>query len=187
VNLGKRDLLLLATGWGEIHLNRATPYTGRAGRIPASRATSDSSNIGPKARAALFRVHPSWLHCYESICASSGRTMKDGCSPGERGGEVPTITYERVWRQARRATFTPEVCASPLARCPYDLRHAAISTWLKSGVPAPEVAEWAGHSVAVLLEVYAKCLEGGRQGATARVEAALGWGRPGWEVGGSGT
>ena len=45
---------------------------------------------------------------------------------------------------------------SPLARRPYDLRHAAVSTWLNGGVPATQVTEWAGHSVAVLLEVYAK-------------------------------
>jgi hypothetical protein len=105
----------------------------------------------------------------------------------ERCGPIPTITYERVWRRARRATFPPEVCVSPLARRPYDVRHAAVSTWLNSGVPVPEVGEWAGHSVAVLLEVYAKCLPGGPQGETARVEAALGWAQPGWEVGGSST
>jgi hypothetical protein len=48
------------------------------------------------------------------------------------------------------------------------------STWLKGGRASPiQVAEWAGHSVAVLLHVYAKCLDG--QDATARrgVEAAL--------------
>jgi len=63
---------------------------------------------------------------------------------------------------------------SPLAGRPYDLRHAAVSLWLNGGVPAPEVAERAGHSVDVLLKVYAKCVDG--QGATvnARIEEALG-------------
>ena len=45
--------------------------------------------------------------------------------------------------------------ASPLARVPYHLRHAAVSLWLNAGVPAPQVAEWAGHSVHVLMKVYA--------------------------------
>jgi integrase len=70
--------------------------------------------------------------------------------------------------------FTPEAAASPLARRPYDLRHAAVSTWLNGGVPATQVAEWAGHSVAVLLEVYAACLDDGELAARRRVEAALG-------------
>ena len=42
------------------------------------------------------------------------------------------------------------------------LRHAAVSTWLNGGVPPTQVAEWAGHSVAVLLRVYAKCIAGSR-------------------------
>ncbi len=43
---------------------------------------------------------------------------------------------------------------------PYDLRHAAISTWLNSGVPPTKVATWAGHSVDILLKIYAKCIDG---------------------------
>jgi integrase len=78
---------------------------------------------------------------------------------GERnGGELPTMTIGRVWRRARRAAFIPKVAASPLARTPYDLQHAAVSTWLNGGVPPTTVAEWAGHSVEVLFRIYAKCL-----------------------------
>ncbi|ONI92568.1 hypothetical protein ALI22I_03425 [Saccharothrix sp. ALI-22-I] len=49
-----------------------------------------------------------------------------------------------------------------------------MSTWLNAGVEATRVAEWAGHSVAVLLRVYAKCLDGGEQTARQRVQDALG-------------
>ena len=38
----------------------------------------------------------------------------------------------------------PAQHASPLTR-PYDIRHAAVSLWLNSGVPATEVARHAGH------------------------------------------
>jgi hypothetical protein len=37
----------------------------------------------------------------------------------------------------------------------------------------PQVAEWAGHSVAVLLKVYAKCIDGQDQIAKRRIEDAL--------------
>jgi len=43
---------------------------------------------------------------------------------------------------------------------PYDLPHAAVSTWLTGGVDPATVAEWAGHSLSVLMEVYASCLCG---------------------------
>lgn len=41
-------------------------------------------------------------------------------------------------------------------------------------MPAPQVAEWAGHSVEVLLKVYAKCLDGQDEIAKRRVQEALG-------------
>jgi hypothetical protein len=40
------------------------------------------------------------------------------------------------------------------------------------------VAEWAGHSVEVLLRIYAKCLDGGDTLVRRRVEAALGHADP---------
>jgi hypothetical protein len=48
-----------------------------------------------------------------------------------------------------------------------------VSTWLNGGVPATQVAEWAGHSVEVLLRVYAKCIEGQDTAAKRRIENAL--------------
>jgi integrase len=62
---------------------------------------------------------------------------------------------------------------TPLAGTPYDLRHAGVSTWLNAGVPATQVAEWAGHSVAVLLRVYAKCIVGQDESTRRRVEEAM--------------
>jgi len=42
------------------------------------------------------------------------------------------------------------------------------------GVPPTQVAEWAGHSVEVLLKIYAKCLDGGTAALRDRIEGALG-------------
>ena len=49
----------------------------------------------------------------------------------------------------------------------------ASPTWLNDGVAPAQVAEWAGHSVAVLLRVYAKCIDGQDQIAKRRIEDAL--------------
>ena len=54
------------------------------------------------------------------------------------------------------------------------LRHAAVSTWLNGGVPATQVAEWAGHSIEILLRIYAKCLDGEQATMRRRVGDALG-------------
>jgi hypothetical protein len=37
--------------------------------------------------------------------------------------------------------LTPAEYRSLLAGVPYDLRHAAVSTWLNAGVPATRVAD----------------------------------------------
>jgi integrase len=56
---------------------------------------------------------------------------------------------------------------------PYDLRHGGVSLRLNTGVPATQVAEWAGHSVEVLLTIHAKCIEGRDQVWFDRIDRAL--------------
>ena len=97
----------------------------------------------------------------------------------EAGGPVQETGYYRAWRNARKATLTVAQQATPLARRPYDLRHAAASLWLNAGVPATEVARRLGHSVAVLLKVYANCIEGDERLSNERIGRALGADRSG--------
>jgi hypothetical protein len=48
-----------------------------------------------------------------------------------------------------------------------------VSLWLNSGVPATEVGRRAGHGVAVLLKVYAHCIDGQADAANKRITDAL--------------
>jgi hypothetical protein len=48
-----------------------------------------------------------------------------------------------------------------------------VSLRLNAGVPATQVAEWAGHSVEVLLTIYAKCIHGRDQVWFAYIDKAL--------------
>lgn len=82
------------------------------------------------------------------------------------------IVY-RVWDRARADALTEREYESPLARRPYDLRHAAVSLWLNAGVSPTQVADWAGHSVQVLLKVYASCVYGQETEATRRIGEVL--------------
>jgi hypothetical protein len=101
-----------------------------------------------------------------------------------RGGHLSESAYGRVWRDARAKALTPEQAASPLAGRPYDLRHAAVSLWLNGGVPATEVARRAGHGVAVLLRVYAGCIDGEEELVNKRIERALRASRSRGRIGG---
>jgi hypothetical protein len=94
------------------------------------------------------------------------------------GGTVCYATFASVWSRTREAVLSPAQFASPLAKRPYDLRHACVSTWLNAGVAASQVAEWAGHSVEMLLSTYAKCIDGQEELARKRIEEALEWTEP---------
>ncbi|MFF4822662.1 hypothetical protein ACFY20_06375 [Streptomyces sp. NPDC001312] len=99
--------------------------------------------------------------------AEDGRLFR---SPS--GGRLDSTRYLDGWHKARRIAFPPHLVAL-LARRPYDLRHAAVSLWLNSGVPAAEVAEMAGHSVAILMDTYYKCIHGQREQMVQRIIDAL--------------
>lgn len=175
VGLRKQDLDLPATGWGTIHTTNAEPYAGRewtdAGTNRDKRQLKQR-NIG--------EVRP--VPCHPELTALLHHHIKHfGVGPdgrifrGERNNdEMPKLTIVRTWQRARQAIFTPEIAATLLAATPYDLRHAACSTWLNAGVPATTVAEWAGHSVEVLLRTYAKCLDGTRPTMERLIDHALG-------------
>jgi hypothetical protein len=55
-----------------------------------------------------------------------------------------------------------------------DFRHAGISWRLNAGVPGPQVAEWAGHTVEVLYRTYAHCIDGADERWHKQMEDFLG-------------
>jgi integrase len=159
--------------WGEFHLRKARPDVGRqwtddgSGRDDRGlkhRAEGESRPVPcPPPLTKLLREH----------LAEFGGEPADPLFQGMQGSPLATITYRRAWDRARQAALSDEEYRSPLARRPYDLRHACLSTWLNGGVAPTQVAEWAGHSVEILLRVYAKCLEGQDEIAKRRIAAAL--------------
>ena len=51
--------------------------------------------------------------------------------------------------------------------------HGGVTLALNAGVPAPEVASRAGHSVEVLWRIYAGCIDGHEPLWNQRIEEAL--------------
>lgn len=89
------------------------------------------------------------------------------------GGHVSPAEYGKVWREARSATLSGKQAATPLAKRVYDLRHGNASLLLNAGVTPTEAARRLGHSVTVLLQVYAGCLDGEEETANERIDEAL--------------
>jgi len=91
----------------------------------------------------------------------------------ENDNPIQPSTWWQVWQKVRKASLSEQELASPLMRRPYDLRHSGVTWRLNSGVPATEVAAWAGHSVEVLMRVYARCVTGLEDVWISRMDGAL--------------
>ncbi len=174
--LRKSNLALPAEGWGELLLESSTPEAGASWTDSGLRREERQLKHRAKGETRVVPCAPELTALLHEHLETFG-TGPDGLLfRGVRGGQLAESTYCRTWRRAREDALTAEETASPLARRPYDLRHAAVSTWLNAGVPSTQVAEWAGHSVAVLLQIYAKCIAGQQDAARRRIAAALGEG-----------
>jgi integrase len=159
-------------GWGELILTNSEPRSGTWWTDSGSARQRRELKHRPRGETRLVPLHPELValltqHLKEYPPGPARRIFT-----GPRGGIFNDRAYLKIFHKARVVAFTKSESASLLARRPYDLRHAAVSTWLNAGVPAPQVAEWAGHSVDVLLRVYAKCIFGQQEEAKRRIEEA---------------
>jgi integrase len=91
----------------------------------------------------------------------------------ENGKPIQQSTWWQVWQKVRKASLSEQELAGPLMRRPYDLRHSGVTWRLNSGVPATEVAAWAGHSVEVLMRVYARSVTGLEDVWISRMDGTL--------------
>jgi integrase len=176
LHLREEECELPESGWGVLRLTGSTQHVGENWGDDSTDMREDRE-LKHRAKTAT-RIVPAppilvralrW-HLAEFGAAPDGRLF---ARQGYGGGPVSKETYSRVWRQARKDALTAAQQRSPLGKVPYQLRHAAVSLWLNAGVPATQVAEWAGHSVHVLLKVYAKCIDGQDEAARRRIVEAL--------------
>jgi integrase len=173
IGLHSQDCWLPPAGWGKITLAKSRPEVNRKWtdsgdaheeRGLKHRASDDVRPVPiPPVLVKILRAH-----IKEHGVGPDGRIFRS-----ERGKPVASTAYTEVWQDARLLAFTPEQAASALASRPYDLRHAAVSLWLNGGVSPTEIANRAGHSVEVLLRVYAKCVSGQEEIANHRIEEIL--------------
>jgi integrase len=171
--LRQDDCLLPKTGWGHLGLSDTRPAVGKdwtdSGQVHEHRGLKNR----PRKATRQVPIPPEHVVILRDHIARYGVAPDGRLFRSESGGVLHPSTYNRTWHEARSYGLSPGLAASPLARRPYDLRHAGVSLRLNAGVPATQVAEWAGHSVEVLLTIYAKCIEGRDQVWFERIEKAL--------------
>jgi integrase len=136
-NLRRINLKLTAAGWGEIVL--LSSYQPTRSEWTDDGQTGEERSLKHRAAKATRRVpaHPELVVALQQHLSTFGTGAGDRLfvTRTGRGGRpvaapfvrpVSSASTSRVLRLARAAAFTPEQYTSPLARRPYDLRHACV-------------------------------------------------------------
>jgi integrase len=155
--------------WGEFNLTNSQPRSGSNWTDDGTVRQRRELKHRAKEETRAVPIHPELVkllrdHLAEFSTGPGGRVFTLST-----GKIVTDRAYLKVFHEARKAAFTEAEAASLIARRPYDLRHAAVSTWLKATADPAQVAEWAGHTVDVLMRVYAKCVAGQQDEAKRRI------------------
>jgi integrase len=152
IRLHVADLDLPRHGWGLAVLRGATTSPGT--RYTTAGAVVEDKELKQRAPDAIREV-PLGPDVVNRLRWHLGRWP---CAGGRlftnAAGRPPTTTnYGPVWGRARARLWPP---GHPLAGTTvYDLRHTAATVMLRAGVPPAEAARRLGHSVDVLMRVYA--------------------------------
>jgi integrase len=173
VGLRRADCHLPPRGWGVLTLSEARPQTEK--KFTDSGELHDRRGLKQREAGAVRSVPipPVLVGILRQHLDEFGTGVGGIVFHTERRRPVGKSMYAKVWREARRLALSPAQVDSPLAEVPYDLRHAALSLWLNSGVDPTDVAERAGDSVEVLFRWYAKCLDGRRERNNRLIAHAL--------------
>ncbi|MEV4887873.1 site-specific integrase [Nonomuraea sp. NPDC055795] len=158
VRLRDVNCTLPQTGWGRLMLDATTPEVGKdytdTGRLHDDRGLKNR----PRKAVRAIPIPPELVALLRQHIERYGVSYDGRLFRSESGKPVPKSTYSRLWAKLRPLALTPEQVVSPLMARPYDLRHAGVTWRLTAGVPAAQVAEWAGHSVEVLQRIYHRCM-----------------------------
>ncbi|MFF5252333.1 hypothetical protein ACFY4K_09815 [Streptomyces leeuwenhoekii] len=160
-------------GMGPAHARRRTPQVGSAWTNDGKPYEERQLKHRPHRAVRPVPIPPVLVGILRDHRKAFGATADGRLFSAVRGGPARSQEYGAVWKEARRKVFTPSQVASPLAAIPYDLRHACVSFWLRSGVSVAETARRAGQSVAVLQRYYAKVLDGEEDRMNALIEQGL--------------
>jgi integrase len=173
--------VLPESGWGHLTFADSSPAAGRAytddGQVHEHRGLKGRNRGRPDTarmrRARRVPIPPELVLILRDHIVRFGTARDVRLFRSESGKPLQPSTWSRAWQKARALTFLPEQLDTPLLRRPYDLRHSGVTWRLNSGVPPTEVAAWAGHSVDVLMRVYARCMTGLEDVWIARMDDTL--------------
>jgi integrase len=173
VALRDADCRLPGHGWGLLTVHAAAPRTATAWTSTGTSHELRGLKHRPAGAIRTIPIPPVLVTFLRRHLRQYGTAADGRLFPGTRGGMLSESVYGRTWHAARATALGPGLAATPLARRPYDLRHAALSLWLNAGGEPAQIAARAGNSTHVLLTAYTHCIHGHDQLLNQQVSHAL--------------
>ncbi len=162
------DLDLPVCGWGIAHLRGAIPSPGTLYTNTGETREQKGLKHRPDTAVRPVPVPPPLV---ERLRSHLGRwpTETGLVFSNAAGRSVTPENYGKVWNR-EKAKLWPE--GHRLAGTdPYNLRHTAATAMIRAGVPLPEIGRRLGHSVDVLLRVYAGVFDDERERSNSFMDA----------------
>ncbi len=165
-----RDLDLPAEGWGTARLRGSTPAPGR--RYSGTGQTRQRKSLKHRADNEVRPV-PLPPPLVEILrCHLDRWPPTDLVFTNMEGRSVTAENYGKVWNRVKPTVWTQGHVAADAV--PYDLRHTAATVMLRAGVPLAEAARRLGHSIDVLLRVYAGVFDDDEERSNEAIDRELG-------------
>jgi integrase len=142
-------------GWGLLEFSEISSAAGRDWTHDGEVHQASKPKGGPRNAIRRVPIPPVLVTMIREHLEQHGTGPDGRLFRTYTGGRYLPSTLWHVLQKGRKLAFTQAQVASPLANRPYDFRHAGVSWRLNAGTPAPLVAEWAGHTVEVLLRICA--------------------------------
>jgi len=170
IGLLVRDVELPTSGWGLARLRGAVTSPGT--RYTPTGAVIENKGLKHRAAGSLREVPLSPV-LVGSLREHLARfePVEDRVFTNARQGSVTSTNYGPAWTRARSELWPKgHLLAGTTV---YDLRHAAATMMLRASVPPAEVALRLGHSVDVLMRVYAGVFNDERDRSNQLIDEAL--------------
>ncbi|THV29637.1 tyrosine-type recombinase/integrase [Glycomyces paridis] len=151
---------LPSEGWGSLTLEKALPLVGGDWTDTGSSFEERSLKHRPDSETRVVPIPPRLVELLRAHVDRFGLRADGRLFSAPTGGLVGSSTYWFIWNRARDFAMAPIDRKGLRLKRPYNLRHSGVSLRLYAGVPPQQVADWAGHSLEMLYNVYSKVLDG---------------------------
>jgi integrase len=148
-----KSVELPTDGWGRVHVTEADVWHDQPGE--------------PKTGPRMVPIPPVLVGMLRTWIVEHALTGDDQLLFRTTTGTMPAQSnWGRAWRRALRSIGQPPLRV-------YDCRHAAATTWLRSGLPLGETARRLGHSVDTLVTNYVGALQDEEEVGNLKIERFL--------------